>query len=213
MRDIPLRCLALILALAPPSLASAEEVGARSPSEEAPKSTSSAISLDEAVKRALGRNPSAEVAAQDIRRAEALSNQVRATWLPTLNANAVYTRLDADRELNGRVVLAENQLGANLQLTVPLVAGSKWVAHARSKDAVALAKAASADTRREVALAAARAYLTVIAQRRVLGSAQRALATAKAHEEFSSTRLQGGVGNRLDAVRAAQERATAEVRV
>jgi outer membrane protein TolC len=195
--------------------ASAQESPAeptRRPAEE-PKPAAGAISLDEAVRRATARNPTAEVAAQEILRAEALAKQVRATWLPTLNANGVYTRLDADRELNGRVILAANQLAANLQLNVPIVAARQWALHARSKENIDVARAASVDARREVALAAARAYLTVIAQRRVLTSAQRALATARAHEEYASTRLQGGVGNRLDAVRASQERATAEVRV
>jgi outer membrane protein TolC len=37
--------------------------------------------------------------------------------------------------------------------------------------------------------------------------------TARAHEEFSKSRFAGGVGNRLDAVRAAQERASSETRV
>jgi outer membrane protein TolC len=155
----------------------------------------------------------AQVAEQEILRAEALSRQVRATWLPTLNANGTYTRLDSDRELNGRVILSANQLSANVVLNVPLIAPRQWALHARSKENVGVAKAAALDARREVALAAAKAYLMVIAQRRVLSSAQRALSTAKAHEEFASTRFRGGVGNRLDSVRASQERASAEVRV
>lgn len=177
------------------------------------KAIAGAVNLDEAVRRALARNPSAEIAVQEIRRAEALAKQVRATWLPTLTANGIYTRLDDDRILNDRVIIAKDQLAANLQLNVPIVAPRQWVAHNRSKDNIELAKVASIDVRRDVALAAARAYLTVIAQKRVLNSAQRALNTARAHEEFATTRFQGGVGNRLDAVRASTERATAEVRV
>ncbi len=189
----------------------------RRPVEAPPKAAAGSITLGEAVKRAVARNPSAEIAAEEIHRAEALAKQVRAAWLPTLNANGIYTRLDDDRRLNndpnGRIILAKNQLSGNVQLNVPLIAPRQWVAHARSKENIEVARAASMDTRREVALAAARAYLTVIAQRRVLNSAQRALNTARAHEEFASTRFQGGVGNRLDSVRASQERATAEVRV
>jgi outer membrane protein len=183
------------------------------PIEQPTKASAGAVTLDEAVKRALARNPNAEIAREEIARAEALAKQVRATWLPILNANGTYTRLDNDRVLNGRIILGQDQLSANLTLTVPLVAPRQWVAYARSKDAIELAKAASVDSRRDVALVAARAYLTVIAQKRVLNSSQRALVTAKAHEDYSTTRFQGGVGNRLDSVRAAQERATAEVRV
>ncbi|MDF2693003.1 MAG: outer rane efflux protein [Labilithrix sp.] len=209
--------LTLALGVMAPRLALAQETSAPTPTprpEETPiKPTAGSITLDEAVKRAVARNPTAEVAAQEILRAEALSKQVRATWFPTLNANGTATQLDGDRVLNGRVALAASQLTANIQLTVPLLAGKQWVAYARSKDNIDIARAASVDARRDVALAAARAYLTVIAQRRVLSSAQRALDTARVHEEFASTRHQGGVGNRLDAVRASQERATAEARV
>ncbi len=197
----------------------------RRPVEAPPQASAGAITLEEAVKRALLRNPNAEIAAEEIHRAEALSKQVRAGWLPTLTANGTYTRLDDDRVLRGspatatspgtpdRIALAKNQINANVQLTVPLIAPRQWVAYARSKENIDVARAARMDVRREVALAAARAYLTVIAQRRVLDSAQRALNTARAHEDFATTRFQGGVGNRLDAVRASQERATAEARV
>lgn len=190
----------------------AEETPAIPPSA-LPSTSMPAITLDEAVKRALARNPTAEVAAQEIRRAEALREQARAGWLPTLYGNGTYTHLDNDRILNGKVALAQNQLTANLTLTVPLVAPKQWTAYARSKENVDVARAGLADARRETAVATARAYLTVVAQHRVLGTALRALATAKAHEDYSSTRLKGGVGNRLDAVRASQERATAEVSV
>lgn len=103
----------------------ATAVGGRASAEETPETREAprarALSLDEAVKRAVARNPTAEVAVQEILRAEALAKQVRAAWLPTVNANGIYTRLDGDRVLNDRVILAANQLSANLQLTVPLV--------------------------------------------------------------------------------------------
>ena len=213
----------VMLALARPAMAqeAADSPEAppipRRPIEAPPQATAGAISLEEAVKRALARNPAAEIAAEEIHRAEALAKQVRAGWLPTLSANGMYTRLDDDRRLNGeptgRIILAKDQLSANVQLNVPLLAPRQWVAYARSKENIDVARASRMDVRREVALAAARAYLTVIAQRRVLDSAQRALNTARAHEDFATTRFQGGVGNRLDSVRAAQERATADARV
>jgi outer membrane protein TolC len=53
----------------------------------------------------------------------------------------------------------------------------------------------------------------VIGQRRVLESSEHARDTARAHEAFAKSRLEGGVGNRLDAVRAAQQRATSETKV
>jgi outer membrane protein len=180
---------------------------------ERPTPASVVLTFDDAIRRALARNPSVEIAAREIDRAEALLKQARAAWLPTLNANATYTRLDDDREINGRVLSFKSQLNGNLQLTVPIIAARGWASYSRAKDAVGISRSSQSDVRREIAVSTARAFLTVIAQRRVLNSVERALNTARAHEEYATTRLQGGVGNRLDAVRAAQERATAEVRV
>ena len=53
----------------------------------------------------------------------------------------------------------------------------------------------------------------MLTQHRVVETSERALENAKAHEDFANQRLQGGIGNRLDAVRASQERATSEAQV
>lgn len=182
---------------------------------EAPHPTGQgAVTLDEAVKRAIARNPTAAVATQDIIRSEALVKQVRATWLPTLNANGIYQRLDDDRRLaTGQVALAKSQEQGNVTLTVPIISAKSWVNWARAKDNVEIAQLAAADTKRTIAIQTARAYLTIIAQRRVLESAQRALATNRAHEDYAVTRFEGGIGNRLDAVRASTERATSAIQV
>jgi outer membrane protein TolC len=187
---------------------------ATAPATPIPRGASGAapVSFEEVVKRAMARSPDAALATEEIRRAEALVRQVRAGWLPTLNANATYTRLDADRELSGRVILGANQLSGNLQLSVPILAPRGWAASARAREAEGIARSTSTDTKRQVALLAGRTYLSVIAQRRVLETAGRALDVARAHEEFALSRLRGGVGNRLDAARATQERATAQAR-
>lgn len=171
------------------------------------------VTFDDAIQRTMTRNPNNQLAAEDIRRSEALVTQARSTWLPTLSANATYTRLDSDRVLTGRVIQGADSLNANVLLTVPLIAPKAWAATARARDNREIAKLTFAETRRQVAISAARAYLTVIAQHRVLQSSEHARDTARAHEEFAKSRLAGGVGNKLDAVRAAQERATTETRV
>lgn len=178
-----------------------------------PRASPPALTFEDAIQRAMAHNTSLELAQDDVRRAEALVQQARSTWLPTLSANGTYTRLDADRELSGRVIAAADTVNGNLLLTVPIIAPRSWVATARAKDNREVAKLTLADTRRQVALLAGRAYLTVIGQKRVLESSVQARDTARAHEEFSKSRFAGGVGNRLDAVRAAQERASSETRV
>ena len=178
-----------------------------------PAAAGGSISLADAVRRATTQNPSIEIALEEIRRAEALTREARAGWFPTLTGNAVFTRLDAERDLSGRTITPLNQLTTNVTLNVPIVASKQWFLHSRAKENVDITKTSAADTRRTLAVASARAYLTVIAQHRVLESAQRALINAKAHEDYAKSRFNGGVGNRLDFVRASEERATAEARV
>ncbi|MDB4945994.1 MAG: outer rane efflux protein [Labilithrix sp.] len=172
------------------------------------------LTFEEAVQRAIAHNPNSELAVEEVNRAQAIVQQVRSTWLPTLSANGTYTRLDADRRIGGaQTVQGVDSLNANLLLSVPIINGRQWAATSRAKENREIAKSNLVDTRRQVALQTGRAYLTIIGQRRLLESSQRARDTAKAHEDYSKSRLEGGVGNRLDAVRAAQERATTETRV
>lgn len=199
---------------AKPPATSAPLPADRRPMEMPKKAAGGAVTLMEAVRRALGRNPTSEVAHQEVVRSIALARQVRAAWFPTLSANGTYTHLDDDRRLaNGSIALPQDSLAANLQLTVPLLAPRQWIASQRAKENVASTRATAAEIRREVAIQTARAYLTVIAEHRVLQAAQEALQTSREFEDYAVTRFEGGVGNRLDAVRASQERATADVRV
>ncbi len=180
------------------------------------------ITLTEAVHRALLRNPSAQIAAQEIERASALLEEVRASSLPSLTANATYTRLDADRTTpikndDGtpgiRKIMSKSQVAANLNLSVPLLAPQRWVQWSQAASNLRTSEASNQDVRRAVALTVARAYLTVIAQKRTVDTNNRAVATDRAHFEYAHTRLVGGVGNRVDEVRAAQQLASDETRL
>ena len=168
------------------------------------------MSLAAAVKLALSRNPSVAVATEDIRRAEAVVREVRAAFLPTLTGNAAYTRLDSDRGANGVVFASASSLSANVTLAVPLLAPRSWAQTSHAGDAVDVARGAEGEVRRQLAIAVGRAYLAVIAQRRTIEANQLARDAAKAHLDFAHARLVGGVGNRLDEVRAAQELASTE---
>lgn len=175
------------------------------------------ITLTEAVHRALLRNPSAQIAALDIERAGALLEEVRASSLPSLTANGVYTRLDSDRTRTQAgittVIARKSQVSANLNLTVPLIAPQRWVQWSQAAASLRTSEASNQDVRRAVALAVARAYLTVIAQKRTVDTNHRAVDTDRAHYEFAHTRFEGGVGNRLDDVRAAKQLASDENRL
>ncbi|MFZ5445871.1 MAG: TolC family protein [Myxococcota bacterium] len=165
--------------------------------------------FEEAVSRALEAHPALRVVAADVARADAQLEQARAGALPTLSVNAVGTRLDADRVLNDRVIAGANQLGANVQLQVPLVAARSWAQWRRSDALAGAARLGVQDVRRQVALAAGRAWLSVLAQQRVLQASTRALEVATAHLQYAKDRRAAGLGSELDEIRAAQEVAVA----
>jgi outer membrane protein TolC len=177
------------------------------------------ITLAAAVQRALQRNPSVAVAVQEVERADALITQARSGWLPLLTGNGLYTRLDSDRVLRSvdssgvphvNRVAAENQVSGNVQLTVPLVNAPAWTATGRAKSAKRTAEASATDVRRQVAQSTARAFITVVAEHRLVAASETARETAKAHYDYAHTRLQGGIGRAIDEVRAQQDLATVE---
>ena len=163
------------------------------------------ISLTEAVRRAMARNPTAVVAMQEIRRAEALLVQARAGSMPSLTANGTLTRLDANRVFGTNVISAQNQQSANLLLNVPLVAPRAWTLWSESSANIETSKSSSQDVRRTLATSVARAYLLIISQKRQVDINARSVDTDRSHYDYTHTRFAGGVGNRVDEVRAAQQ--------
>jgi outer membrane protein TolC len=173
------------------------------------------VTLDEAVRRALARNPTIATAQAEVARAQALVTEARGGWLPTLVGNGSYTRLDRERTAGttGAVIGKKDQFQGNLVLTVPLVAPQGWTATRHARDVERVATSSALDVRRVIAQATATAYLTVLSQHRQIRSTEAALANARAHALFAHTRLQGGVGNSLDDTRAQQDVAVDEVQL
>jgi len=172
------------------------------------------VTFGEVVRRALERSTTTVVAAEEVRRADGLLGQARSGSLPGLVATGIKTRLDADRVLaSGAVAAAKDQTSGSLSLTVPLVVPARWFQWAHGSQFLDAAVAGQADAQRSAAIAAGRAYLTIIAAKRVVEVSERARETAKAHYEFARTRRGGGLGNRLDELRAEQELAASEVQV
>ena len=181
------------------------------------------VTLAAAVQRALDRNPTVAIALSEVQRADALVTQARAGWLPLFSANGTYTRLDHDRVLSGsggaggssapRIIAAENQIAGNLTLTVPLVAAPAWAETNHAKSQLRIAEASAADVRRLVGQTTARAYITVVAQHRLVAASETARETAKAHYDYAHTRLAGGIGRAIDEVRAQQDLATVETQL
>jgi outer membrane protein TolC len=178
-----------------------------------PPGTAPRITLEEAVGRALARNPTMAVAAAEIDRAQALVREARAAYYPTVAVNAAYTRLDSDRVVGGRVTADTNQLAGNVTAVLPLIAPVAHADTAHARENLRVAELGAADARRLVAQATARTYLSVVAQHRLVAVAETARESAKAHYEYAHTRFTGGVGRSIDEVRAAQDLAADDAQV
>jgi outer membrane protein TolC len=170
------------------------------------------LSLEEAVRRALLRSTSSLVAQQEIARAEGILRELRAPSLPVITGNATGTLLDHARlsPLSTTPVAPQKSLGANILVTLPLVAPQRWAQWSHAGDQVEVARLSLEDARRAVGVAAARAYLAVVAQHRLVAINTQARDAAKLHLDDAHARFQVGSGNRLDEVRSGQELATDE---
>jgi len=172
------------------------------------------ITLDEAVRRAISRNTSVAIAVAEIERAHALLREVRSFALPTITGNGVGTLLDSARvDTTGNVVQPRTTLTGNVQLTIPLLAPQRWVNWSHASEQVDVARLSAEDIRRQIAVSAARAYVTVLAQHRLVQANELARNNARDHLQYARARLDAGTGNRLDVVRSAQEVASDDSQV
>jgi outer membrane protein TolC len=93
------------------------------------------------------------------------------------------------------------------------VAAQRWVQWAQARANARVADMLVGDTRRTIAVAVAGAYLSILTRRREIELNERARDTARVHSDYTHTRLLGGLGSRLDDVRARQELEADEGRV
>ena len=162
------------------------------------------VTFDEAVARALEQNQGVQIAANNVLRAEGLLQQVRAGTGPTVSLSVVNTTLDGDRGFDGLIVQPQNQWALAPNVSYPLFVAARWAERVQQMDRVAIARLNTADVRRQIAVATASAYLSVINQKRQVEVQRRALETSRAQFDYNQRRLEGGIGSRLNALRASQ---------
>jgi outer membrane protein TolC len=175
--------------------------------------TPTRMTFKDAIASAIERHPSAQAAAAEILRADALLGQVRAGALPQVTAGVTNATLNEARSFGTTVATPQNQLAAAVTVLAPLYAPVQWALRVQLMDNKQTAELAAADVRRQVAVATAQAYLTVLAWQRVLDANQRARETAQAHYEFARQRRENGAGSRLNELRAQQSVSIDDVRV
>ena len=166
------------------------------------------ITFADAIQRAQEKNPTVAGAAAGILRADALVRQARAATLFQLSGSVTTTTLNEAVEFAGQTVTPRSQVGASLTASMPIVAAAAWARKAQALDAREIADLNVADVKRQVALAAADAYLAVIVQHRIVEANTIARDTAKAHFDLATELEQKGAGSRLNALRAQQQYST-----
>src|SRR5688572_12092428 len=170
------------------------------------------VTFEEAVRRATTSHPTARQAAAGVLRAQAVFQQARARTRPALDASFSTNVIDPV-SFGGESIVPRIQTVTTTGLTVPLFTPVSWAERNQAADQVTVSERARADARRAIATATGEAYLAVIAGRRIVELNERARDTARAHYEYANQRFQGGLGSRLNALRAQEDLSAAEARV
>jgi len=180
------------------------------PAAEAQTGPMERVTFEEAVRRALERNPTVGEASQAIVRAQALLDQSRSVFRPSVEGAIGTTILDAARGFAGNITQPKTQSSFSATASYPLLAASRWAVAKQAADQVGIARISAEETRRQVALLAAESYLAVIATEHQRDIAVRNRDSARALDDYARARLEAGQGSRLNHVRSSQELATAE---
>jgi outer membrane protein TolC len=163
------------------------------------------ITFDEAIKRAIARNPSSAIAAADILRADGLLAQARSDARLHITGNATTTTLNQAVEFQGTIVTPQTSVLGTLDIRYPLYAPVIWARRVEAADNRDVAEISAAEIKRQTAIATADAFLTIIARRRVIDANIRSRDVARAHLDLATQLEQRGSGSRLNRLRAAQE--------
>ena len=196
---------AAVIGSAVVALALAASVRAQTPAER--------VSFEAAIKRAIEKNPSSAIAAAGILRAVALLTEARADTRLQINGNISTTTLNRGVAFQDETVVPRNSAIAALDVRMPLFAPARWARRAQAEDAKSVAELSAETVRRQTALAAADAYLTIVARRRVVAANERARDVARAHFDLAHELQQRGTGSRLNELRAQQEQSVDETLV
>jgi len=170
------------------------------------------LTFQQAIVRAAMNNPTVVRATEGILRAEAILQQVRSSSLPALGLTSAVNMTNPVK-FGGQTVIPGFQTQTSALLGVPILTPVAWAQRNQAGDQIVVAQQNEKDVRRQVAVAAGQTYLAIIARRRVLDLNGRARDNARAHYEFANQRFQGGIGSRLNMLRAEQEMLSDETRV
>ena len=204
----------LLLTLAVATLCAASMVRSASAQEErgVPAESRIEVSLDQAIRLALERNPVAIAARSELDVAGADVLEARGAWLPAINANSSFTNSSNQRfdQATGRLV--SESYTAQLQASYDLFTGGRRLAERnRAVAGLRAAEAQSRNQRFETILETSRLFYEAAAAAEIVAAGEQRLDRARRQLEFADTRLRLGTATRSDALRAELELANAEV--
>ena len=176
---------ALVLAAARPG--SAQDAGTP-PAAPAAGAVVEQLSFEEAVARAVERNPSVGEASQAILQAKSLLDRTRTVFYPLVYGDVGTAILDDARGFNGSIVTPQTQTRFSATVSYALLDAVRWANRSQARDRVRTSQVAADQTRQQVAVAAASAYLAVIAAERQRDITERNLETARALEDYARAR-------------------------
>ena len=145
--------------------------------------------------------------------------------LPSLSATGTYTRNQyevttaslvpglAPAGTPTIVIQPQNQLDANVTLTVPLINIANWDRRAASKESFAGARADEENAQLTVDKGVLRDYYTLLGDEAVLQSATKNLELAQHNLGLARDRKESGTGSELDVQRAVADQAKAQKNV
>jgi outer membrane protein TolC len=171
------------------------------------------LTFQQAIDRATMNNPTIAQAAAGIMRAEAILQQVRASSRPSVNASFSTNVIDPVTRFSGASIVPRGQTQTLGVVSVPLLTPVAWAQRIQAADQVLVSQQTRTEVRRQVAVAAAQSYLAILTNRRVLDLNERSRDNAKAHYDFANQRFLGGIGSRLNMLRAQQELTSDEARI
>lgn len=174
----------------------------------------SEVSLEEAVRLALERDPGAVAAREGVNQSQAGLLQARGALLPSLSLNGVYGNSSNERfdQTSGRLV--SESYTAQIQTSWELFGGGRRFVQLRSAGAQVDASEARYRAQRfQTVLATTEAFYAAAAARDLVRAAEQRLERARQQMEFASTRLEIGTATTSDALRAEIEMGNAELAV
>ncbi|HEX7089199.1 MAG TPA: TolC family protein [Longimicrobiales bacterium] len=170
------------------------------------------VTLEDAIRLALERDPAAVSAEEAITRARADQLEARGAWFPSFTLNSSYGNSSNERfdQATGRLV--SESYTAQAQASYELFGGGRRLTRLRSAGAeLEAADAAYRAQRFQTVLATTEAFYTAAAASELVRAAEQRVERARQQLAFARTRLEVGTATRSDVLRAELELGRAEL--